>query len=113
MKITLSDPFCLDRHWPAKFVAVGFLIVAGNMLAYPLWALLLAKYREERESLYMRGNANDPVPVVVVMLDALAHAVLETAPSLVARALILYLGLCAGYVGISATFGYSLRKEKT
>jgi len=67
------------------------------MLAYPLWWLVLAKYREERDSLVA-----DEGSIVTWIFDALSQGVLDTAPRLVAGFFLLYVGLCAGYVGISS-----------
>jgi hypothetical protein len=86
------------------------LVVAGSMLAYPLWALLLAKYVQERTSL-VGGSESDALSISVQILDAMAHGILETAPTYVAKAFTLYIGLCVGYVGV-ASLGWTLRSEQ-
>lgn len=95
IQVTLKNPACLNRSWPPSSVAMILLVIAGNMLAYPLWCLLLAKYQEERDSLFKANGS-----IFVWVLDALSRAILETMPRLVAGSFLLYIGLCAGYVGI-------------
>ena len=94
-KITVQDASYLNRSWPSSTVAVALLVIGGNMLAYPVWCILLSKYLEERGSL---GNES----TVVWILDALAQAILETAPRLVAGFMLIYIGICAGRVGIAS-----------
>jgi hypothetical protein len=109
MTITVKNPSCLQRAWPSTSVGVILLLVAGSILAYPIWALLLAKYVEERESLFGVPES-DAFSIVAEILDTLAQGILEMAPSLVARTFTLYIGLCVGYVGI-ATLGWTLRND--
>ena len=96
--VTVKNSSYLNRSWPPSSVGIVLSIVAGNMIAYPLWWLVLAKYREERDSLVRMGQESS---ILVSILDALSHSVLETAPRLVAGSFLLYVGLCAGYVGLA------------
>jgi hypothetical protein len=108
MTITVRNRSCLERSWPPTSVGVILLLVAGSMLSYPIWALLLAKYVQERDSLV---GGSDSETLVTNILDALARGVLETAPMYVARAFTLYIGLCVGYVGLER-LGLTLRCER-
>lgn len=99
VEITLKDPAYLNRSWPPWFVAVILLVIAGNMIAYPLWCLLFSKYQEERDSLVDALSGRSPF---VQILDALSQGILETAPRMVAGLFLLYIGLCSGYVGIAS-----------
>lgn len=98
VNIIVKSPSRLNRSWPPTNVAVVLLVIAGNMIAYPLWWLIFAKYREECTSLLFEESDGS---LFVKILDALSRGVLETAPRLVAAFFLLYLGLCAGCVRIS------------
>lgn len=97
-KITVQHASHLNRTWPSSIVAIALLLVGGNMLVYPLWCLLLSKYREERGSLLVIVDDSN---VVVWFLDALSQTILETTPRLVTGLSLLYIGICAGCVGIA------------
>lgn len=109
MTITVANPSCLQRVWPSTSVGLILLLVAGSMLAYPIWALLFAKYTQERESRFGVPESG-AFSIAAMILDTLAQWILEMAPSLVARIFTLYIGLCVGYVGL-ATLGWTLRSE--
>ena len=47
MTISVANASCLQRVWPSSSVGLILLLVTRNMLAYPFWALLFAKYIHE------------------------------------------------------------------
>jgi hypothetical protein len=97
VKITVKHSTYLNRSWPSINMAIILLVVAGNMLSYPLWWLLFSKYQRERDSMFGENNES----LFVTILDVLARGVLEALPTFVSVCFLLYTGLCAGYVGIS------------
>ena len=72
MTISVANASCLQRVWPSSSVGLILLLAAGNMLAYPFWALLFAKYIHEQESVFGVPESG-AFSIIAVILDALAQ----------------------------------------
>jgi hypothetical protein len=72
-----------------------------SLLLYPLWWILLGKYRQDfQEDWHQRTTADDPawLQAAVTILDALAVWVIDLCPKVTTAILLFHIGMCLAYL---------------
>jgi hypothetical protein len=93
--ITLTDSNAMKQKWPPS--PLPLLTIAIILLSYPLWILLLTKYREHREE---KESLESHCDHLYLVMDRVASLMLDQSPKLATSLLTLHVGICCAYIAL-------------